>query len=133
MTDAATPPPTPAPRTNARGPLWLLVVGGLLIIGLAALLVHQLGQRDGVDHRYEIPSGTAAALDEGQAVAIVPAELHLAPHDRLTITNDDDRRHEIGVFSVDPGQTVSYTFPNKGTFIGACTLHSGGGVTIYVG
>ncbi len=28
------------------------------------------------------------------------------------------------MLSVDPGQTVSYSFPNKGVFNGACTLHS---------
>ena len=71
-------------------------------------------------------------IDAGEAVAIVPSELHLRQGDSLTIVNGDDRQHEIGVFSVRSGETVSYTFPNKGTFVGACTLHSGGGVTIYV-
>ena len=102
-----------------------------MIIATAAFIVHRQ-DTSGTDHRYEIPSGTAARLDSGEAVAIVPNELHFAPGDKLTLVNDDDRRHELGVLSVDPGETVSYSFPNKGVFNGACTLHNTGKVTIYV-
>ena len=129
MTDAVTP--DPSPRTTTRGPLWLLAVGGVLIIAIAAFVVHQHDQ-SGSDHRYVIPEGTAERLDAGEDVAIVPPELHFAPGDELTLVNHDDRRHELGVLSVDPGQTVSYSFPNKGVFDGACTLHPSGSVTIYV-
>lgn len=116
-----------------RAPLVVLVVGGLLIVAAAAFVVQlQERGRGGFDHRYEIPAGTTARIDAGEAVAIVPSEIHLAAGDTLTIENHDDRRHEIGVFNVGSGETRSYTFPNKGTFVGACTLHSGGGVTIYV-
>ncbi len=110
----------------------MLALGGILIVATAAFIVHLQDNSSAVDHRYEIPSGTAARLDAGEDVAIVPTELHFAPGDKLTLTNDDDRRHELGVLSVDPGQTVSYSFPNKGVFSGACTLHSSGAVTIYV-
>jgi plastocyanin len=129
VTEAATSP-SRKPRSK-RGPFWLLVVGGLVIIATAAFVVH-LQDSSGSDHRYEIPSGTGARLDAGEDVAIVPTELHFAPGDKLTLTNDDDRRHELGVLSVEPGDTVSYSFPNKGVFNGACTLHSSGSVTIYV-
>lgn len=135
MTDA----PTDAEMRPAAGgaprlaPMLLLVVGGLVIVAIAALLVQRHDEsRAGVDHRYEIPAGTGARIDAGEPVAIVPSELHLEQGDSLTIDNGDDRLHEIGVFSVRSGETISYTFPNKGTFVGACTLHSGGGVTIYV-
>lgn len=116
---------------NKRGPLWLLALGGLVIIATAAFIVYRQ-DNSGTDHRYEIPSGTAARLDAGETVAIVPDELYFAPGDKLTLVNDDDRRHELGVLSVDPGETVSYSFPNKGVFNGACTLHNTGKVTIYV-
>jgi plastocyanin len=128
--DASVSPPVTGPRTK-RGPLWVLALGGFLIIATAAFIVHRQDSA-GVDHRYEIPSGTADRLDAGETVAIVPDELHFAPGDKLTLVNDDDRRHELGVLSVDPGETVSYSFPNKGVFNGACTLHNTGKVTIYV-
>ena len=125
---------TSAPRSGQpRAPLLVLVVGGLLIVATAALVVQRYDARAGaVDHRFEIPAGTAARIDAGEQVAVVPSELYLSQGDTLTIDNDDDRAHEIGVLSVRTGETLSYTFPSKGTFIGACTLHSGGGVTIYV-
>lgn len=123
-----------APRTTSgRGPLALLVVGGLVIVAVAALIVEWQGEpAGGVEHRYAIPLGTGAQIDGGEYVAIVPSELHLAQGDTLTIDNADDRPHDIGVMRVETGETRSYTFPSKGTFKGACTLHSGGGVTIYV-
>jgi plastocyanin len=133
VTDVVAPQPPPTTSSpNRRGAIWLLVLGGVVIIATAAFLVHRQQGPSGVDHRYEIPSGTAAKIDAGEDVAIVPTEMHFAPGDKLTITNDDDRRHQLGILSVDPGQTVSYSFPNKGVFNGACTLHSSGAVTIYV-
>lgn len=127
------PASRPGSRPHQRQWVALLVLalGGVLIIGGAAFVIH-LQDPSGVDHRYEIPNGTGARLDKGEDVAIVPTELHLAPGDKLTITNDDGRVHELGVLSVPSGETVSFAFPNKGVFFGACTLHNTGKLTIYV-
>ena len=86
----------------------------------------------GTDHTYDIPPGTQAAIAAGDDLEIIPAEMHLAPNDELTITNHDSAVHSIGLFTVRPGETVNYRFPNPGVFRGACTVHPTGALTIYV-
>lgn len=90
-----------------------------------------LGDRS-TEHRYVIPAGTGARLDAGERVEIVPASLTFARGDTLTVTNDDDRVHQIGVFGVRPGETLSYRFPNPGVFQGACSVHTSGMLTITI-
>lgn len=109
---------------------------GALALGLVALLggVALGGSlRDrGTDHRYVIPAGTGDRIAAGEAVQLIPATLTFDHGDSLTVTNDDDRVHQIGVFGVRPGETVTYRFPNPGTFQGACSVHTGGSLTITI-
>jgi plastocyanin len=108
-----------------------LLVGGLACIA-AASLVFVRATSSPSEHRYVVTAGTGQRIDAGEDVEIVPAELHLHRGDRFTITNEDDRTHEIGVLSVRPNETATYAFPNRGVFRGACTVHTAGTLTVYV-
>ncbi len=112
------------------------VVAAVAAIVLVALIgggfVVAARAPSGADHLYVIPPGTQAAISAGEDVEVIPAELHLAPNDELTITNHDSVAHAIGLFTVRPDETVNYRFANPGVFRGACTVHPTGSLTIYV-
>jgi len=124
---------TPEDTAGRRG-WWavaLVLVGTLAMTGTAVTVVRDRNPA-AADFRYEIPLGTGNRVDAGEEVAIVPSELRVRPGDRLTIVNDDERLHDLGVFTVRPGETASFVFPSPGVFLGACSVHPAGTLTIYV-
>ena len=93
------------------------------------------GQRKGCHRSLSEKRGahhTAARLDNGELIEIIPRELSLKAGDTLTVVNHDVADHFVSVTQVPAGQTVTYEFPSPGVFDGACTVHPRGSVRIDV-
>lgn len=117
------------------------------VVLAGAFLIGQTVRDDGIDtrlqiasaddvtsfeHDYTIPPGTAARIDAGEAVEIVPLELTVHVGEAIRIVNDDDEGHVVGVFYVGAGETLTQQFTAPGELSGACSVHSGGEFTLRV-
>lgn len=78
------------------------------------------------DHQFTITPGTGEAMDRGEQVDILPAELDVRVGHVLEIVNQDDRGHLVGPFFVGAGETLRQEFTSPGTFEGICTVHPSG-------
>ena len=86
----------------------------------------------GADYEFLIPAGTGAALDAGEDVEILPAELEVAVGEVIEIVNEDDRGHMVGPFWVGEGETLRQRFSTPGEYVGQCTVHPGGELILTV-
>lgn len=124
--------------TDSRGAVRLdvalLVAVLVLVVGFVAVVGVALSQtRKGVTYEYTIPRGTAAEQKRGVEVKnLPPAGLALNVNDTIRITNNDTVAHTYSFLVLRPGETGQYTFRNKGTFVGACTVGNHPQVTITV-
>ena len=114
-----------------------LVVLMALMIGVAACggedsLFSDDGAATAADYVYTIPPGAGEALDAGQPLEILPAELTVAVGEVIEIVNEDDRGHLVGPFFVGAGETLRQRFASPGTFIGECTVHPSGQIELVV-
>jgi hypothetical protein len=85
-----------------------------------------------VDHAFVIPPGAGEAFDRGEPLEILPADLDVRVGEVLEIVNEDDRGHLIGPFFVGAGETLRQRFASPGEFIGVCTVHPSGEITVTV-
>ncbi len=83
-------------------------------------------------YEYTIPAGAGEALDAGQPLEILPAELEAHVGDTIRIVNHDDRGHNVGPFFVGAGETMTQQFASPGDFVGICTVHPSGQFTLHV-
>lgn len=83
-------------------------------------------------HDYLIPPGTAARIDAGEDVEIVPAELVVEVGDALRIVNEDSTDHIVGVFFVAAGETLTQRFNSEAVLEGECSVHPSGAFTLRV-
>jgi plastocyanin len=79
-----------------------------------------------------IPRGAGEALDAGEPLEILPAELVVTVGETIRIVNDDDRGHNVGPFFVGAGETLSQRFSSPGEFVGVCTVHPSGELVLIV-
>ncbi len=84
------------------------------------------------DHAFVIPAGAGEAFDRGEPLEILPADLDVRVGDVLEIVNVDDRGHLIGPVFVGAGETLRQRFASAGEFIGICTVHPSGEITVTV-
>ncbi len=84
------------------------------------------------DHAFFIPEGAGEAIDAGEPLAILPAELDVAVGEILEIVNDDVRGHLVGPFYVGAGETLRRQFTSPGVFTGGCTVHPSGEIVVTV-
>jgi len=84
------------------------------------------------DYSFVIPAGAGIALDSGQPLEILPAELLVSVGEVIEIRNDDDRGHLVGPFFVGAGELLRQRFASEGTFIGECTVHPSGQIRLVV-
>ena len=84
------------------------------------------------DYSYVIPAGAGEALDAGDPLDVLPAELEMHVGEVIEIVNQDDRGHLIGPFYVGAGETMRQRFASEGTFIGECTVHPSGQIELVV-
>jgi plastocyanin len=124
--------PDPPDEGAARRKASLLVLGLLAVAGATLLVVALTGSLRTEEIIVEVPAGTAARLEAGEPVQLLPRTLQVAVGDRLRVVNHDDVTHEVGPYTVLPGQTLEQTFTSPGTLEGLCTLHPSGAITIEV-
>ena len=74
---------------------------------------------------YVIPAGSAARSKAGEHLLIFPSVLRAKVGDTVRIVNEDTEVHEVGPFTVAPGQTLTQSFISEGTYEGVCTTHPG--------
>ncbi len=120
---------------SAAGPTarWRTVLLALLLLAsAAALLVTVRSQLSSEVVRVEVAAGTAERIAAGASIELLPSTLEVAVGDRLEIVNDDGVVHQVGPYTVAPGQTLRQTFTSAGTLEGACTLHPSGAIRIVV-
>jgi len=84
------------------------------------------------EYDYLIPDGTAARIDAGEPIDIVPRELTVQVGESIRIVNDDQEGHVVGVFFVGAGETLTKSFTAPGELSGSCTVHSAGEFTLRV-
>ena len=94
-----------------------------------------IGNADDVstfEYDYVIPAGTAARIDSGEQIDIVPRELTVQVGESIRIVNDDAEGHVVGVFYVGAGESLTKQFTAPGELSGSCTVHSAGEFTLRV-
>lgn len=129
-------------KKNQR-PWWTTVVVGLIVacalitVGWLArpdskATVERASDREEVTHEYVIPDGTAARIESGEAVEIVPQRLEVHVGDTIRVRNEDSKASNVGIFYVGAGETVTMRFSTPGTVKGACDIHPSGEFVIDV-
>ncbi len=122
-------------RRLPAGPLRALLLAAALTVGAGSTLVacgdgevsvSEPGADRVADHLFTIPAGTGEAMDRGEDVEILPAELAVEVGQVLELVNHDDRGHLVGPFFVGAGETLRQEFTSPGTFEGICTVHPSG-------
>lgn len=83
---------------------------------------------------YTVPPGTAALLARGEQVTVLPQTINLTlgRHDILIIRNDDVEPVQVGPFKIDPGQSFTQQYYNRGTYELVCSIHQGQRMRIVV-
>ncbi len=84
------------------------------------------------DHAFVIPAGAGEALDRGEPLEILPAELDVQVGEILEIENRDDRGHLVGPFFVGARETLRQEFSSPGEYSGICTVHPSGEIVLTV-
>lgn len=88
--------------------------------------------RSSYEWDYTIPAGTAARIEAGERIDLVPRDLTVRVGEAIRIVNDDDEGHVVGVFFVGAGETVTQRFTAPGELTGSCSVHSDGEFTLSV-
>lgn len=83
-------------------------------------------------YEYVIPVGAGEALDAGEPLEILPAELEVQVGETIRIVNEDDRGHTVGPFFVGANETLTQRFSSPGEFVGVCTVHPSGEIVLTV-
>jgi plastocyanin len=84
------------------------------------------------EHDFVIPAGTGERIVAGEAVDVVPAELTVRVGDAIRIVNHDARGHQVGVFYVGAGESLTQRFTSPGRLQDRCDVHSSKAFTLIV-
>lgn len=98
----------------------------------AGIDVASADDADEFQHDYLIPPGTAARIEAGEEIEIVPPELVVEVGDALRIINADSTDHIVGVFFVAAGETLTQRFNSEAVLEGECSVHPSGAFTLRV-
>ena len=114
------------------------------MVAMLALVVYGCGDDDSTpqteadptattfDFDYTIPEGAGLALDAGEPLDILPAELDAHVGQVIRIVNEDDRGHVVGPFFVGANETLTQRFRSPGEFVGECSVHPSGQIVLKV-
>jgi hypothetical protein len=109
------------------------VLAAMALVAVPLVVSRLIAQPTGTEYRFEIPEGTAARLAAGEQVEVLPADLSFNLADRLVVVNHDSQVHQVGPYTVAPGQVLDRRLSDAGTFSGYCTLHTNDRIDIRVG
>ena len=123
--------------SNGRRLVWLAVALVALMSGACSsdrseALLEPGSAEAAADYAYVIPDGTADRIAAGEPIAILPAALDVAVGEVIRIVNEDTEGHFVGIFFVGAGETVTQRFASPGEFVGNCTVHPSGQLTLTV-
>lgn len=111
----------------------LLVLGGWMMTrGSGTPSISQVDDDTEFEYDYVIPAGTAARVEAGEAVEVVPAELTVRVGEDIRIVNEDDADHAVGVFFVPAGRILTQHFNSPGVLEGQCDVHPSGNFKLIV-
>ncbi len=115
----------------------LLAISALLLVASCAngpdgALVVDQEAPGAAEYSYVIPEGAGEAFDQGTPLDILPAELDVKVGETIEIVNRDDRGHLIGPFYVGPLETLRQRFARTGEYVGVCSVHPSGEITVQV-
>jgi hypothetical protein len=116
--------------SRTRRLLLALALGGLAALALGA--GWWWNAQRGREVVFAVPAGTAARLEAGEAVQVLPQTIRLRQNDTLIIRNDDTAMVQIGPFPVAPGQRFVQQYYNRGTYTLVCSFHGGEDLKIVV-
>lgn len=122
--------------TSERSPgvrLALFAAAAALMVLTSVGLSAALGADDGAERVITIPLGTAERLAAGEDVALIPPTLQIRLRDRIVVVNHDVSRHQVGPFTVEPGERVERRFSEAATISVVCSLHPSGRITLDIG
>ncbi len=112
--------------------IWYLLAGVALVAG--ALGLAQVVEPPAPDQVViTIPSGTGDRMAAGEEVNLLPPDLNFKLRDHLIVVNNDDQVHQVGPFTVAPGDRLDKEFSEAATIEGFCSLHPSGRITINIG
>ena len=110
-------------------------IAGAAVVTLALLatacgssdpLVVDASVEGAADYSYTILLGSGEAIDRGEPLDILPAELEARVGEVIELVNLDDRGHLVGPFFVGEGETMRQRFNSPGEFVGICSVHPSG-------
>lgn len=112
--------------------IWYLLAGVGLVA--AALGLAQVVEPPAPDQVViTIPAGTGDRMAAGENVNLLPPDLNFKLRDHLIVVNNDDQVHQVGPFTVAPGDRLDKEFSEAATIEGFCSLHPSGRITINIG
>ncbi len=140
-----------APRSRRRVLVVVVSSVAVVVVGVVVLVGLRLStsrgdteDRDGragleviqdkapATHQFVVPAGTAARLQQGLHVDVVPDRISVHVGDTIRIRNDDEVAAQVGVFNVAPGVTVTMRFTEVGRLEGYCSVDPDGRFVIDV-
>ena len=109
--------------STARRPLGLLR-GAVAAVLLPVTVLAACGDTDSGPEVTElvVPEGTAARLEQGEDVVVMPERLEFEVGEALVIRNEDVADASVGPYAVKAGQTLEVRFGAPGRFEGSCPL-----------
>lgn len=96
------------------------------------LTVDEAATDESATYLFVIPAGAGEALDRGEPLEILPAELEVKVGEIIEIVNEDDRGHLVGPFFVGANEIMRQQFASPGEYQGICTVHPSGEITLTV-
>ena len=83
-------------------------------------------------YEFVIPEGASDRLAAGEDLDIVPGRFEAKVGESVRIVNHDRRGHNVGLWFVGPGETVTQKFTSAGRYEGLCTVHPSGALILDV-
>ena len=124
------------PRLRSIGSIVVIVVLSAVVGGCSGgsqgALVEPAVAGSEANYEYLIPRGAGEQIRGGAPLAILPAELDVQVGEVIRIINEDDEGHFIGIFYVGAHETVTQQFASPGEFVGNCSVHPSGQISLRV-
>ena len=129
----AAPSSVDAEATRARFGWVPYLVAGIALVAGALGLARVVEPPAPEQVVITIPAGTGDRMAAGEDVNLLPPDLSFKLRDHLIVVNEDDQVHQVGPFTVAPGDRLDKEFSEAATIEGFCSLHPSGRITITIG
>ena len=107
----------------------LVSIVGLVAVGCAGS--EETGPEEPT-YSFLISAGSSNAIEQGDALDILPRELVAQLNETVIIVNEDDEAHILGPWFVCPGEMLRQRFTTVGVFEDSCSVHPSARFTVVV-